>query len=112
MMGNRDWVARARALVPMIEAAAGRTEKERKIPPDVLGAMHDAGLFRILLPVSLGGGAADLAAFHQMVETVAMADASPAWCLAQSVASSHTAGFLAPKIAQEVFGASDSRVAW
>jgi len=96
----------------MIEAAAGRTEKERKIPPDVLGAMHDAGLFHILLPVSLGGGAADLATFHQMVEMVARADASAAWCLAQSVASSHTAGFLAPKIAQEVFAASDALVAW
>jgi alkylation response protein AidB-like acyl-CoA dehydrogenase len=96
----------------MIEAAAGRTEKDRKIPPDVIGAMHDAGLFQILLPVSLGGGAADLVTFHQMVEMVARSDASPAWCLAQSVASSHTAGFLAPKIAQEVFGASDSLVAW
>jgi alkylation response protein AidB-like acyl-CoA dehydrogenase len=96
----------------MIEAAAGRTEKDRKIPPDVIGAMHDAGLFRILLPVSLGGGAADLVTFHQVVEMVARADASPAWCLAQSVASSHTAGFLAPKIAQEIFGASDSLVAW
>jgi alkylation response protein AidB-like acyl-CoA dehydrogenase len=96
----------------MIEAAAGRTEKDRKIPPDVIGAMHDAGLFQILLPVSLGGGAADLVTFHQVVEMIARADASPAWCLAQSVASSHTAGFLAPKIAQEVFGASDSLVAW
>jgi alkylation response protein AidB-like acyl-CoA dehydrogenase len=111
-MGNRDWVARARALAPTIEAAASRTEQERKIPADVLGAMHDAGLFHILLPVSLGGGAADLATFNQMIEAVARADASPAWCLAQSVASSHTAGFLAPKIAQEVFGASDALVAW
>jgi alkylation response protein AidB-like acyl-CoA dehydrogenase len=96
----------------MIEAAAGRTEKERKIPADVLGAMHDAGLFHILLPASLGGGAADLVTFNQMIEAVAAADASPAWCLAQSVASSHTAGFLDPKIAQEVFGARDALVAW
>jgi alkylation response protein AidB-like acyl-CoA dehydrogenase len=96
----------------MIEAAAGRTEKERKIPADVLGAMHHAGLFHILLPASLGGGAADLVTFNQMIEAVAAADASPAWCLAQSVASSHTAGFLDPKIAQEVFGARDALVAW
>jgi len=109
---DRDWVARARALAPVIEAAAGRTETERKIPADVLAAMHDAGLFHILLPASLGGGAADLITFNQMVEEVAAADASPAWCLAQSVASSHTAGFLDPKIAREVFGAPDALVAW
>src|SRR5215510_5767957 len=109
---KRDWVARARELAPMIEAAAGRTEAERKIPTDVLAAMHDAGLFHILLPVSLGGAAADLVTFNQVIETIAAADASPAWCLAQAVASSHSAGFLAPKIAREVFGAPDALVAW
>ncbi len=62
---TQDWVARARALVPMVEAAAGRTEKERKIPADVLSAMHACGLFHMLLPVSLGGGAVDLVTFNQ-----------------------------------------------
>src|SRR5262249_37100438 len=92
----------------MIEAAAGRTEREQKIPADVLAAMQEAGLFHMLLPASLGGGAADLVTFNQAVETVAAADASTAWCLAQAVASSHTAGFLDPKIAAEVFGAPDA----
>src|SRR5229473_4024159 len=96
----------------MIEAAADRTERERKIPADVLAAMHGAGLFHILLPASLGGGAADLVTFNQVVEAVAAADASTAWCLAQAVASSHAAGFLGPKIAAEVFGAPDALVAW
>ena len=113
LTGNRqDWVARARELAPMIEAAADRTERERKIPADVLAAMHGAGLFHILLPASLGGGAADLVTFNQVVEAVAAADASTAWCLAQAVASSHAAGFLDPKIAAEVFGARDALVAW
>jgi alkylation response protein AidB-like acyl-CoA dehydrogenase len=107
-----DWVARARELAPMVESAADRTEKERRIPADVLAAMHDAGLFHILLPVSLGGAAADLVTFNQVIETIAAADASPAWCLAQAVASSHSAGFLDPKIAREVFGARDALVAW
>src|SRR5215831_10932906 len=48
----------------MIEAAAGRTEKERKIPADVLSAMHACGLFHMLLPVSLGGAAVDLVTFN------------------------------------------------
>src|SRR5262249_57305949 len=58
------------ALAPMIEAAAGRTEKERKIPADVLSAMHACGLFHMLLPVSLGGAAVDLVTFNQVVEAV------------------------------------------
>src|SRR5262249_38942395 len=96
----------------MIEAAAGRTEKERKIPADVLSAMHACGLFHMLLPVSLGGGAVDLVTFNQVVEAVAAAAASPAWCLAQGVARSHAAGFLCPKIAREVLGAPDPLGAW
>jgi indole-3-acetate monooxygenase len=109
---SQDWVARGRALAPLIEAAAGRTEKERKIPADVLSAMHTARLFHMLLPVSLGGGGVDLVTFNQVIEAVAGADASPAWCLAQAVASSHAAGFLDAKIAREVFGAPDALVAW
>jgi alkylation response protein AidB-like acyl-CoA dehydrogenase len=107
-----DWVVRARELAPVLAAAAERTENEGKIPVDVLAAMHGARLFHMLLPVSLGGGAADLVTFNQVIETVAAADASPAWCLAQAAASSHAAGFLDRSIAQEVFGAPDALVAW
>ena len=96
----------------MIEAAAERTEAEGKIPADVMAAMHGARLFHMLLPASLGGGAADLKTFNQVIETVAAADASPAWCLAQAAASTHAAGFLDREIAQEVFGAPDALVAW
>lgn len=106
-----DWVARARELAPMIEAAGERIEQDRRIPAEVLTAMHGAGLFRMLLPASLGGGAADFATFNQVIEAVAAADGSAGWCLAQAVASSHAAGFLDPKIAAEVFGPG-SAVAW
>jgi alkylation response protein AidB-like acyl-CoA dehydrogenase len=109
---DQDWVARARELAPRIEAAAERTEQARKIPADVLSALHEAGLFHILLPLSLGGAAADLLTYNQVIETLAAADASPAWCLAQALASSHAAGFLDARIAREVFGARDALIAW
>ena len=107
-----DWVARAAALVPTIEAASDRIEAERRIVPEVVAALHEAGLFRMLLPASLGGGAADIVAFNQVIETVAAADASTAWCLAQQVASTQSAGYLDPKIAREIFSAPDGAVAW
>jgi len=107
-----DWVARAAALVPMIEAASDRIEAERRIVPEVIAALHQAGLFRMLLPASFGGGAADVLAFNQVIETIAAADASTAWCLAQQVASTQTAGYLDPKVAREIFAAPDGAVAW
>jgi indole-3-acetate monooxygenase len=109
---STDYVAHARALVPMIEAAADRIEAERRIVPDVVSALHEAGMFHMLLPVSLGGGAADISAFNQVIETIAAADASTAWCLGQQVASTQAAGYLDPKIAREVFGPPHGAVAW
>ncbi len=107
-----DWVARAQALAPAIAAAADRIEAERRIVPEIVAALHEAGLFRMLLPVALGGGGADIVAFNAVIETVAAADASTAWCLAQQVASTQAAGYLDPKIAREIFAAPDGAVAW
>ena len=109
---SADYVARARALAPAIEAAADRIEAERRIVPEVVAALHEAGIFHMLLPVSLGGGGADIVAFNAVIETVAAADASTAWCLAQQVASTQAAAFLDPKIAREIFGPPDGAVAW
>jgi alkylation response protein AidB-like acyl-CoA dehydrogenase len=109
---NADWVARANALVPAVAAASDRNEQERRIAPDVIAALSDAGILHMLMPASLGGGAADIIAYNSVIETVAAADASTGWVLAQTLASSHAAGYLAPEIAREVFGAPTSVIAW
>src|SRR5688500_4954603 len=45
-----DWVTRARELVPVIAAGADRAERDRRILEEVVGAIGDAGLLRMLLP--------------------------------------------------------------
>jgi alkylation response protein AidB-like acyl-CoA dehydrogenase len=110
--GTIDWVGRARGLAPIVAAGADRTERERRIADDVVAAIDGAGIPRMLLPASLGGGAADILTFNRVIEVLAAADASTAWCMAQSLASSHAAGFLDPRIAREVFGAPKAIVAW
>jgi alkylation response protein AidB-like acyl-CoA dehydrogenase len=62
-----DWRARARALRPLIEAAAGQNEKQRRIAPEIISAISDAGILHMLLPQSLGGGAADLVTYNQAI---------------------------------------------
>jgi indole-3-acetate monooxygenase len=107
-----DYVARAQALVPAIEAAADRIEAERHIVSDVVAALHQAGIFHMLLPPSLGGGGADIVAFNEVIQTLAAADASTAWCVGQQVASTQAAGYLDPKVAREIFGPPHGAVAW
>ena len=45
-----DCVANARALAPVIAAAAPRIEANRELPADLDDALHEARLWRMLLP--------------------------------------------------------------
>src|SRR5687768_13609212 len=89
----------ARALVPLITSSSGRIEKERQIPAEVMEAMHAARLFRMLLPASIGGEEVEPATFFHVMEAIASADASLAWCLGQNSGVSMGAAYLDPKVA-------------
>lgn len=110
--GTIDWPARASALAPEIAAAAEAIERDRRLPPDLLAALHEARLFRMMLPISLGGAELDLATFVRVIEIVAAADASTAWCLCQASGCSMAAAYLDPTAAREIFGPPSAVLAW
>lgn len=107
-----DWPARARTLAPLVAAAADEIERTRRLPPDLLDALHEAAMFRMMLPRSLGGGEANLATFVRTIETIAMADASTAWCLCQASGCSMVAAYLDPQAARHIFGPRSAVLAW
>jgi alkylation response protein AidB-like acyl-CoA dehydrogenase len=98
-----DCVANARALAPLIAAAAPRIEAGRGLPPDLVDALHEARLYRMLVPRSLGGDEVSPFAFMQAVEEIAKADASTAWCIAQTSVCSTIAKSLRAEVAEEIF---------
>jgi len=99
-----DCIARAKGLAPMIAAQAARIEQEREISPDVLAALHEARLFRMLIPRSCDGWEADPLSFMQAIEKLAKADGSTAWCVVQASGCSYSAAYVEPKVAREIFG--------
>jgi alkylation response protein AidB-like acyl-CoA dehydrogenase len=105
-------VARTRALAPAIAAAANETERERRVAASLMGELHDAAMFRWLLPRSLDGAELDPVTYVRVVEEVAKADASTAWCLNQNNVCSMIAGYLEPSAAREIFGPRDAVLAW
>jgi alkylation response protein AidB-like acyl-CoA dehydrogenase len=107
-----DYLARARALVPLLESAAPRIEAACAFPPDVLDSLHEAGMFRLLLPRALGGAELDLPSFVRVVEILASGDASVAWCVGQGGGCATAAAYLPPEIAREIFGAPQSVMSW
>ncbi|MGE0225893.1 MAG: acyl-CoA dehydrogenase family protein [Acetobacteraceae bacterium] len=103
---------RARGLIPLLRAAAPRIEQKYELPPDVLDAMHDAGLFRLLLPRAYGGYELKPSDYVQCVEAIAQGDASTAWCMNQGSGCSMASAYLAPEIAREVWGDKRAVLAW
>jgi alkylation response protein AidB-like acyl-CoA dehydrogenase len=88
----------------MIAATADQIERERRLPPPLLTTLHEQGFFRLLLPRALGGSELDPAAFVQVTETLAGADASTAWVICQTTGCSMVSADLAPDVAREIFG--------
>jgi indole-3-acetate monooxygenase len=105
-------VERAKALAPLIAQEADEIERTRRLTQPVVSALIENGLYRALLPQSVGGAEAAPDVFMQMLEEVAKADASTAWCLGQCSVCSMTAAYLDLETAREVFGAPDGILAW
>src|ERR1700752_3411469 len=105
-------VERARALAPLITREADEIERTRRLTPAVTSALVENGLYRALLPKSLGGAEAALETFMPMQEEIAKADASTAWCLGQCAVCAMTAACLDPDGANEIFNTAPGIRAW
>jgi alkylation response protein AidB-like acyl-CoA dehydrogenase len=105
-------IERARALAPLIAREADEIERTRRLTQPVVSALIENGLYRVLLPQSLGGTEAPPEVFMQMLEEVAKADASTAWCLGQCSVCAMTAAYLDADTANEIFNAPPGILAW
>lgn len=113
LAGDAGLIARAEAVRPAVCAASKEIERTRRLPPALLDRLHEAGLFRLLLPRSSQGIETDPMTFFHVIEAIARDDASTAWCLSQAGGCAMSAAYLDLPVAQEVFG-NDPRavLAW
>ena len=107
-----DLVARARAIAPLIADEADEIERTRRLTPRVVSALIENGLYRALLPQSLGGSEAAPETFMQMLEEIAKADASTAWCLGQNTVCAMIAAALDHDSAHEIFNTAPGILSW
>jgi indole-3-acetate monooxygenase len=107
-----DPVARARELGAEIAASADEIERTRRVPGMLLERLHDARLFRMLLPRSAGGDETKPAVYVAAIEELARHDASVAWNTFAINSASLIAAYLEPAASRAVFGDPRSVVAW
>jgi alkylation response protein AidB-like acyl-CoA dehydrogenase len=76
---RNDLLASVRALAPRLRAASDEIERGRSLTEPLVQAMVEAGLYRMLLPRSLGGGEIDPLAYFDVVEALTKAESTAAW---------------------------------
>ena len=107
-----DYLERAREFAPKLAAAAPEIEQRRELPEPIVAGLIERGFFRLLLPRSLGGAELLPAPYVQVIQEIAKADASTAWCLNQAAGCAMTAAYLEPDAAEEIFGGPHGILAW
>jgi indole-3-acetate monooxygenase len=104
LTGDPRVIARAEAVQPLVAAAANEIERDRRLPAALLDSLHEAELFRLMLPRSSNGIETDPVTFFHVIETIAKADASTAWCLSQAGGCAMSAAYLDLPVAHAIFG--------
>src|SRR5499427_8570077 len=108
----RSPVTRARDLGGLIIAEADAIERNRRLTEPVLEALHEARLFRLLYPRSVGGDEVEPAVYIDAVVELARADGSVGWCASIANSIGLFAPYLGLDAALTVFADPRATCAW
>lgn len=100
-------LARARGLAPRLRERAEDIENERQLPADVVELLRGTGVFRMALPKAWGGPELDAMQQTEVIEALAVGDASAAWCAMIGMDTPIYAGFLAEDVARRLLADPD-----
>ncbi len=96
----------ARGLRDLIEEHADLTEEKATIAQPVVDAIAESGLFRLLVPASLGGHEADVDTIVDVFEEISYADGSTGWAVAQNTTVGAYSAYLADEFARPLAAAT------
>lgn len=102
--GPKDTLSLAARFADEIAARADEFEAARQLPQDMADKMAGAGLYDMFVPEAYGGLETDPWTFIEVIERLARADASAAWCLFIGATSGVVSAFLPEAEARTVFG--------
>ena len=95
-------VESVRELEPLILRHAAAAEADRKMAPEVMSALVDAGMFRMWIPKALGGEEMTPNASLDVMEALARVDSATGWVVSNCVFISTLCQFLPPPVIEEL----------
>jgi alkylation response protein AidB-like acyl-CoA dehydrogenase len=107
---ERVW-ERTRDLRPIIEAHRGEGDVLRHLPDPIADAFLKANVYRLLVPVELGGEGVDPITYYELADEVSSYDASAGWNYAIGATGGVVLGGLGPKRLRAIVSSPDCGVA-
>jgi len=104
-------LAAADAAASRISPRVAEIESNGYLPQDIADDLAAAGLYRLLTPTEYGGHEVSAGLFVEIIERLAQADASTAWCTFISCTSCVLAGYLDPAVSRQLFGNPELKAA-
>ena len=101
-MTEHPLIAAARALAPTLASRAAETEAARRLPQDLSDALGAAGVYRMLVPEHLGGGAVHPRVFGGALRELARGDGAAAWVAMTGSTTGILMGWLAESAASSI----------
>ena len=106
-----ELVRRAAATVPLLRENALQAEQLRRLPESSIRALEQAGLLRMLQPVSRGGFGTDPATVARVITTIASGCASTTWVMLIYSAVAQLAELLSAQALAEIYAAPHPKIA-
>lgn len=101
-------IENARALRQEIIDCRQNIESERRIPAALVDKLKAAGFFRMTMPLDWGGLELDPITQLKVLEVLAQADASVAWCVKIGSDTGYFSAFIDQKVARQMFSDLDA----
>lgn len=97
---------RARKLQPLIREHAAQGEKERRVPENVMAAIEEAGLLRIMIPKRYGGYETSMKTMLDLSSIIGEADGGTAWVVTLVNVCCWITGLFPHAAQDDIFGAN------
>jgi len=110
-MSVSDIYANARALSGYLAEKSAEIDAARRLPPEVAARVREAGMFRLTMPKAWGGPELSPAEQVEVIEELAKANVSTAWCVMIGCDSGFFAGYLDDAAGREIYPRLDMATA-
>src|SRR5450755_35281 len=100
-----DLVASAKDMFALLDEHAAAAEARGALAEEVVGALHETGIWAMWVPRSLGGGELEPVPALAVIEHLSYGDASTGWVLmAGALATGADAAYLGDEAVAQLFG--------